>query len=102
MAIPGSNLAWGGSANHFHPLDLFRSNQTDRNWEGPWFASLFVEHKDIFGMTVRARVGNPLGPRQYRERVVYKGLREASPVDFVELRDRRVGPIFTFTVRGNF
>ena len=100
--IPGSKLAWGGSANHFHRLDRFRSNQTDRNWEGPWFASLFVEHKDVFGLTVRARVGNAIGARQYRERVVYTGLRDASPVDFVELRDRRIGPIFTFTVRGNF
>lgn len=100
--IPGSKLAWGAGANHFHPLERFRSNQTDRNWEGPWFMSLFVEHKDVFGLTVRARVGNAIGARQYRERVVFTGLRDASPVDFVELRDRRIGPIFTFTVRGNF
>ncbi|QYU67903.1 hypothetical protein J4558_24065 [Leptolyngbya sp. 15MV] len=100
--IPGSDWAWGASASHLHILPRYRSNQTDRNWEGPWFAGVFVEHKDVFGLTVRARVSNVLGARQYRERIVYDGLREATPIDFVELRDRRIGPIFTFTVRGNF
>jgi len=100
--IPGTDWAWGASANHNHVLPRYRSNQVDRNWEGPWFAGVFVEHKDVFGLTVRARVSNVLGARQYRERVVYEGLREATPIDFVELRDRRIGPIFTFTVRGNF
>lgn len=100
--IPGSDWAWGAQANHNHVLPRYRSNQVDRNWEGPWFASVFVEHKDVFGLTVRARVNNILGARQYRERVVYDGLRGETPVDFVELRSRRIGPIFTFTVRGSF
>lgn len=100
--IPGSQWAWGLGANHNHVLPRYRSNQSDRNWEGPWFLSAFVEHKDVLGLTVRARVGNLLGARQYRERIVYTGLRDASAVDFVELRDRRIGPIFTLTVRGNF
>ncbi len=100
--IPGSNWAWGANANHNHVLPRYRSSQVDRNWEGPWFASVFVEHKDVLGLTVRARAGNVLGARQYRDRVVYEGLREASPVDFFERRDRRIGPIFTFTVQGNF
>ncbi|OZA92500.1 MAG: hypothetical protein B7X57_08035 [Erythrobacter sp. 34-65-8] len=100
--IPASQWAWGMGASHNHNLPRYRSNQTDRNWEGPWFVSAFIEHKDVLGLTVRARVGNILGARQYRERIVYSGLRGESPVDFAELRDRRVGPIFTLTVRGNF
>lgn len=100
--IPRSQWAWGAGANHFHPLARFRSNQSDRNWEGPWFASLFIEHKDVLGMTVSARASNLLGARQYRDRVVYTGRRDTSAVDFAELRSRRIGPIFTFTMRGNF
>ena len=100
--IPGSQWAWGLGASHQHNLPSYRSNQTDRGWEGPWFMSAFLEHKDVLGMTVRARVGNILGARQYRERIVSTGLRGASPVDFAELRNRRIGPIFTLTVRGNF
>lgn len=100
--IPSSQWAWGAGADHFHNLPRYRSNQTDRGWEGPWFVSAFVEHKDVLGMTVRARVGNLLGAREYRERIVYTGLRGESPVDFAELRNRRIGPVFTMTVRGNF
>lgn len=100
--IAGSQWAWGLGASHHHNLPSYRSNQTDRGWEGPWFMSAFLEHKDVLGMTVRARVGNILGARQYRERIVSTGLRGASPVDFAELRNRRIGPIFTLTVRGNF
>jgi hypothetical protein len=100
--IPGTQWAWGASANHNHVLPRYRSNQVDRSWEGPWFAGVFVEHKDVFGLTVRARVSNVLGARQYRDRVVFDGLRDETPINFIELRDRRIGPIFTFTVRGNF
>ncbi|MFN4114447.1 MAG: TonB-dependent receptor plug domain-containing protein [Sphingomonadaceae bacterium] len=100
--IPASLWAWGVGANHNHVLPRYRSNQTDHRREGPWFVSAFVEHKDVLGMTVRARVGNILGARQYRERIVYSGLRGESAVDFAELRNRRIGPIFTLTVRGNF
>ncbi len=100
--IPDTSWAWGADFNHNYVLPRYRSNQVDRNWEGPWFGSVFVEHKDVFGLTVRARVGNILGARQYRERVVYEGLRGDSPISFIEDRDRRIGPIFAFSVRGNF
>lgn len=100
--IPGSDWAYGGEANHNHVLPRYRRNEIDRVWEGPWFASLFAEHKDLFGLTVRAEAGNLLGARSYRERTIYAGLRGASPIASVERRDRLIGPIFSLSVRGNF
>jgi hypothetical protein len=100
--IPSSSWAWGSNWNHNHILASYRSNQVDRSWEGPWFVSAFIENKDVFGMTVRATASNILGARSRRERVVYEGLRGATPIDFTESRDRRIGPIFTLLVRGNF
>ena len=100
--IPGSDWAWGGEASHNHVLPRYRSNEVDRNWEGPWFANLFIENKDVFGLTVRAEAGNLLNARQYRERTVFTGLRGASPIAFTENRDRLIGPIFSLSVRGNF
>ena len=64
--------------------------------------SAFVENKNVAGFTVRASVGNILGARSYRERIVYDGLRGATPVRFTESRDRRIGQIFGLSVRGNF
>ena len=100
--IPDSDWAWGANANYFHNQPNYRSNQTDRIWEGPVFASVFVEHKDVFGLTVRARIGNIVNARSRRYRVVYEDLRGESPIDSIEDRDRRIGPIFSLSVRGNF
>jgi hypothetical protein len=100
--IAGSNWAWGSNANHAHILPRYRSNSIDLVSEGPWFVSAFVEHKNVLGMTLRATAGNLLGARSYRDRVVWEGLRGASPIAIVEDRDRRIGPIFSFSVRGNF
>lgn len=100
--IINTDWAWGAEVENNHFLPRYRSNQIDLSGEGPWFGSVFVEHKDVFGLTVRAEAGNILGARQYRERIVYEGLRGATPIAFIEDRDRRIGPIFSFSVRGNF
>jgi len=100
--VPGTNWAWGAEANYSHNQPNYRSNQVDRVWEGPTFASLFVENKDVFGLTVRAEVGNVLNARSRRERVTYAGLRGATPIQSIESRDRLIGPVFSFSVRGEF
>ena len=66
------------------------------------FASVFVEHKDVFGLTVRANAGNLLDGRDRLDRTVYEGRRNTAPIAFVERRDRMIGPIFSFSVRGTF
>ena len=100
--ISESDWAWGAEASHAHVQPRYRSNQVDRTWEGPWFASVFVENKDVLGLTLRGEIGNILNARSYRDRIVYTGLRGATPISFVEERDRRIGPIFSLSVRGNF
>jgi hypothetical protein len=100
--IPASDWAWGINANYGHYQPNYRRNQSDKVWEGPVFADLFVENKDVFGLTVRATIGNFLNARSKRDRTVYTGIREQSPIAFVEKRDRLIGPIFAFSVRGKF
>lgn len=100
--IPDSDWAWGADASHTHFQPRYRSKEVDRTWEGPWFASVFVENKDVLGLTLRAEVGNILNARSRRDRIVYSGLRGATPILFIEERDRLIGPIFSFSVRGNF
>ena len=53
-------------------------------------------------LTVRGGVNNILNARSRRERDVYAGFRDANPLAFLERRNRLIGPIFTFSVRGNF
>ncbi|MDQ3078497.1 MAG: TonB-dependent receptor [Pseudomonadota bacterium] len=100
--IPGSKLAWGASANHEHVNKTYFLTEVGRGWEGPWFASVYAEHKDVYGLTVRGTVGNVLNARHRFDRVVYSGFRDANPVAFVERHDQLIGPIFSLSVRGNF
>jgi hypothetical protein len=99
--VPNSDWAWGGSMNYEFYSQNYRLTEVGRAWEGPVFGSLFVENKDVFGLTVRASVSNILAGRSMWDRTVYVG-RRTGPVDFFERRDRLIGPIFSFAIRGKF
>ena len=63
--------------------------------------SLYVERKDFHGLTLRASADDVFSSRSMWDRTVYVD-RRTGPVDFVEDRDRRIGPIVSFTVSGTF
>ena len=100
--VADTDWAWGADAEYSHYQPNYRRNQSDKIWEGPVWASVFVEHKDVMGLTVRAQVRNIVNARSKRDRTVYTGVRGESPIAFVETRDRLIGPIFSFSVRGTF
>ncbi|HEY7811109.1 MAG TPA: TonB-dependent receptor plug domain-containing protein [Allosphingosinicella sp.] len=99
--IPNSDWAWGGAMTYEWYNKNYRLTEVGRQWEGPVWASLFVENKDVLGLTVRATVGNILAARSYWDRTVYQG-RRTGPVAFYERRDRLIGPLFNFAIRGKF
>ena len=100
--IPGSAWAWGASLDHDDPAPYARRYEEGREWEGPVWGGLFIEHKDVFGLTVQARASNLLGARNYFRRTVYDGERPDGDIRFEEYQDRRIGPIFRLTVSGDF
>lgn len=100
--IPKSNWAWGGDMEYSRVGPSYRSSQVDRLYEGPVFASAFIENKDVLGLTLRAEVRNIWNARSRRQRTFYEGVRNVSPVSLVEDRDRLIGAIFSFSVRGTF
>lgn len=99
--IPDSDWAWGGNFSNVLGAPNYRLTEVGRQWEGPVWSSLFVEHKDVFGLTVRATVTNLTGARSMWERTVFTG-RRTGPVAFFEDRNRTIGPIFSFSIRGRF
>lgn len=100
--IPGTSWAWGAELQYNHQSLSYRLGEFGRDYEGPIYTSLFVENKNVFGLTVKAEVFNPNNGRQRWDRVVYTGRRGFSPIAFTETRNRLVGPIFAFSVKGNF
>lgn len=100
--IPGTQLAWGGEASYQHFTKNYFLTEVFRSWEGPWFVSLYVEHKNVFGMNVRAQVGNIFNARHRWTRYVYEDWRDRSPLDFKQVNNQLIGPIFQLQVKGNF
>ena len=63
---------------------------------------MLVEHKDVFGLTVQARVNNLLERELVLDRHVFTGPRGSAPLLVREERRREVGRVVNFTVKGSF
>jgi outer membrane cobalamin receptor len=100
--IPRSDWAYGVGVNHSHGIPYYYLTEVNRVWEGPWFDELFVENKDVAGLTVRASVANLLNARHRQERFVYDGRRNTRPLLFRQSHNQLIGPIFALSVRGGF
>ena len=100
--IPGSDLAWGGYVSYDHFATYYRLTEVFRSWEGPFFAGVFVEHKNLAGLTVRAEVNNITTARHRNERTFYGGYRNAFPITGYQSNDQLIGPIFELSVKGTF
>jgi hypothetical protein len=80
---------------------LVTGTEVGRLWEGPVWGEVYLEHKNVYGLTLRGGVYNLLAADSMWDRTVHSG-RRTDPVDFIEHRDRQIGPIFSFAVRGKF
>lgn len=100
--VPGSDWAWGTNfrSTDFLPYYRYAEFGMDYNLADAW--TVYLEHKDVFGLTVQARLNNILKENSVLDRTVYAGRRGASPMLFRENRQREIGHIVNFTVRGNF
>lgn len=96
-----TDWAWGTGYEYYLNAPSYRLTEVGRQWEGPVWGNVYIEHKDVAGLTVRAGVANLLAADSMWDRTVHAG-RRTDPVDFIEERDRQIGPIFTFAVRGKF
>jgi hypothetical protein len=100
--VPGTDIAWGGGLSIYHNAKNYYLTEVFRSWEGPFFGSLFVEHKDVMGLSVRFTAGNLTNGRHIFYRTVYEGFRDTAPIAFVQRQRQKIGPIFTLTIKGNF
>ena len=99
--VPDTDWAWGFGLSHQRNAQTYRLTELSRQWEIPLFGSLFVEHKDVMGLTVRASAANVFSGESYFQRVGYAG-RRLDPISYIEVRDRTIGPIYSLEVRGRF
>lgn len=99
--VAGTDWAWGASGSYYYSALNYRLTEVGRVWEGPVWGSFYIEHKNVYGLTVRAGLNNLFAADSMWDRTVYDG-RRTDAVAYHEERDRQIGPIFAFQVRGKF
>jgi len=99
--LPGSDWAYGTYYNEFEQEWQYRLDEVARPFNDPGSVGIFVENKDVLGLTVRASFDNLLGTQETYTRTVYDK-RRTNPMLYTEFRDRDYGPIFTLSISGNF
>ena len=99
--IPGSDWAWGAGIEDFRYSDFLRLDQINSFRTGAPYSWVFIEHKDVLGLTVQANLGNLFGRSENFARTVYANRRDG-PIAFVEDRSREFGLIYRLTVSGSF
>ncbi len=100
--IPETSWALGGSFFFADRADNVRLDEVFVvNEPFPGFTSVFVENKDVSGMTLRLAVANLTNRGNLFDRVVFDD-RAQNTIAFVEDRNRNFGTIFTFEIEGSF
>lgn len=99
--VQGTDWAVGGSFFYEEFTPNVRLDEVAQAIDTFAFASVFVENKDIAGLTFRASVRNVLDREDRFRRTVFLD-RAAGLVDFTEQRRRSFGTIFNLAIEGSF
>ncbi|MGB3456365.1 MAG: TonB-dependent receptor [Litorimonas sp.] len=100
--VTGTDWAYGGEISRFISAERFRLFSISRNGVDRPNTRLFIEHKDLAGLTVRASVFNLLDQQEFFERTRFDGRRDAGVLLQTERIDFDYGPILAFSVSGDF
>ena len=100
--IPETDWAWGLEFRDTQQAKRFRVAEVTLDHNISTFGAVYVEHKDILGLTARVRVGNIFNGNNVLQRTIYDGPRDSSPVLFTEDRRLAIGQVFNLTISGSF
>lgn len=100
--IKDTPWAYGGGAREYADYKGFRSFTTDDPTLERPITYAFIEHKNVFGMKVKAEVINLLNSKEEFTREVFTARRDQGNLDFTEFQSRAFGPIFKIEFSGKF
>jgi len=100
--IPDTNWAYGFSADRNEEAPVFRLNTVGQFTFTRAFASAFIEHKDIYGLKVRATAFNLLDSGERFRREFYDARRDTGTVIRIEDSRRTFDPFIGFSISGTF
>jgi hypothetical protein len=96
-----SSWAIGGAIDYSEVYPSVRIDEISFYNQSPEILNLYLENKDVGGLTIRANVWNLLGAKNRLERTIYSD-RLSGDVAFSERRSRSFGYSYTLTIEGTF
>ena len=99
--IPNTQLAWGLYAENNGDTGFYRLDYYSRDFRTGPFTLAFIEHKDVFGLKVRAAVFNPIGQREGSSELYYVNRRDGL-LDFSRSSEFQYGTFYAVRVSGTF
>ena len=96
-----SGWAWGWDTAFQAERPLFKVNELENFEEGVEF-NAFVETTRWLGLKIRFEGNNLLNYLELRDRLIFTGRRELTPVQRRELRQRIPSRLFTITISGSY
>ena len=100
--VPRTDWAWGTEFRRSIFAPYYRVAEFGYDFNNPTFGAVFVEHKDVMGLRVRARAANLFLGETVLNRWVYAGPRDRAAILFNENRRREIGYVFNLFVSGSF
>jgi hypothetical protein len=100
--VPRSSWAYGVSYGKTSYAPYYRLAEFGYDYSIDQALVTFIEHKNVFGLTVRARMANMLQSEVYLQRNVFAGPRNSSPLLYTETMAREVGRFVDLSIRGSF
>ncbi len=96
-----SRFAWGWDITYEADLIIFKVNELDVRDREPEL-NLFIETTRWFGLKLRLEYNNILDRIEARQRTIYAGERELTPILRRQLQDRTDGREIGLTLSGSF
>jgi outer membrane receptor for ferrienterochelin and colicins len=99
--VPATPWVWGFQSDQAGKERRYRLDYDFRQYRDRPQLVLFVEHKNVFGLRVRAMLQNTLG-REEKSFETYYVDRRDGPVSFYQNRTNAFGPIYRIQISGRF
>lgn len=100
--IEGTDWAYGGGVRRFREAGRYRLDEISTERFTQPFSNVFIEHKDVFGLNVRAQAVNLFDAEELEDRRVFTTRRDIGELDFTQIRQRGWGLIWRLSISGTF
>lgn len=98
---PGSPWGMGAELSQSIWSPIYRVRSIDENYRSPYGVA-YIEHKDIFGLKVRASIYNSTDFSIELDRQIFDARRDQGGLLRTESRRRSFGPFLQFDISGQF